>query len=306
MTAWLFPGQGSQRPGMASNLEACRELLPVASSILEADLESLCTRDKVERWPVNLIQPAIYVTSVGALAAAEAHGIDADAVAGHSLGEFAALVACGVLDFEEGIHLVAARGKAMASAARDRPGGMVAVIGLDPPSVQDICEDLGDLWVANFNSPSQTVISGKEKSLAKAARLLLEAGALRVIRLDVPVPAHTPLMEPAAARMAEALEQVELKPPRRRFYSVVDGRQHDDPQEIGRLLIEAITSPVRFGDTIANMHADGVALFVEVGPGRALRGLVRQGIPDAAVAGIGRDQDAEALASSEMSAGVSP
>jgi [acyl-carrier-protein] S-malonyltransferase len=306
VNAWLFPGQGSQRPGMASDLEACRDLFPVAHSILGADLEALCTRDKVDRWPVHLIQPAIFTTSVGALVAAEVHGLEADAVAGHSLGEFAALVACGVVDFEDGLHLVDVRGKAMASAARDRPGGMVAVIGLDPLSVQEVCEDIGELWVANFNSPSQTVISGKEKSLARAARMLLEAGALRVIRLEVPVPAHTPLMEPAAAKMAEALGRVELKPPRRRFYSVVDGGRHDDPREIGNLIVEAITSPVRFGDTVANMHADGVRLFVEVGPGRALRGLVRQGVSDASVAGIGRDQDAQALAEAEISAGVSP
>lgn len=304
MIAWIFPGQGSQKASMAAGIEGCRDLFNSAQPIIGTNLERLCTTDTDPTWTPEIVQQALYITSVGAARAALDYNIRPQAVAGHSLGEFPALVAAGSLSFEDGARLVDVRGKAMASAGRRNPGGMAAVIGLDPAIIEEICANEGDVWVANFNSPKQTVISGKDRSLASAAEKCLQAGATRVIRLQVPVPSHTPLMDEARVEFEAALDTVSLTEPACPVYCGADGLAHTDPDEIGRLVAQAITSPVRFVDTIQAMRSSGVETFVECGPGKVLRGLVRQIDAEAKLAAVGNDEEAAAFQESVV--GSSP
>lgn len=295
MIAWIFPGQGSQKKSMAAGIEGCKDLFNTAKTIIGADLAKLCTTDADPTWTPEIVQQALYITAVGAARAALDRNIRPQAVAGHSLGEFPALVAAGSLSFEDGARLVDVRGKAMATAGRRNPGGMAAVIGLDPAVIEEICVNEGDVWVANFNSPKQTVISGKDRSLASAAEKCLQAGATRVIRLQVPVPSHSPLMQDARAEFEAALDTVDLNEPACPVYCGADGQAHTDPKEIGHLVAQAITSPVRFVDTIQAMRSGGVETFVECGPGKVLRGLVRQIDAEAKLAAVGNDDEAAEL-----------
>lgn len=296
MIAWMFPGQGSQREGMAGGLAACRELFGVARPILGPGLERICTMVPNSTWPAALLQPALFTTCVGAARAALDRGLRPDAVVGHSLGEYAALVAAGALAFDDGLELVSLRGRAMEAAARRSPGGMAAVIGLEPERIEEICTEIGDVWVANRNTPKQTVISGKDEPLARAAELCRQAGAMRVIRLEVPIAGHSPLMESAAREVESAIGGAGLRPPEFPLYSVVDARPHTEPEEIRTLLVAGITSPVRFADTVAAMNGDGIDTFVEVGPGRVLTGLVRQTLTGVEFASVSSDDEADALA----------
>jgi [acyl-carrier-protein] S-malonyltransferase len=214
---------------------------------------------------------------------------------GHSLGEYAALTAAGALAYEDGLRLVSLRGKAMLNAARRNPGGMAAVIGLDTAAIKAICEAIDGAWVANLNTPSQTVISGTDEALAQAAEACKEAGAKRVVRLEVPIPGHCPLMEPAALEVEALLADVQVKEPVCPFYSCVDCSPHTDPAEIKSLLVAAMTSSVRFFETLAAMQADGVTSLVEVGPARVLCGLARTSMPDLAATSVGTDAEAEAF-----------
>jgi [acyl-carrier-protein] S-malonyltransferase len=298
MIGWMFPGQGSQRAGMANGIQACKELFEVGRSKLGTDLEKLCTSDSNPTWPPDLLQPALYTTCVGVGRTMLANGLEPQALIGHSLGEFAALATAGSVTFEDGLRLVAIRGKAMAAAGRSKPGGMAAVIGLDAGTIDEICREAGEVWVANLNSPTQTVISGKDGPLAQAAERCRHAGASRVVRLDVPIAGHCPLMESAAEQVEAELSTISVGNPRWPIYFGADGRPHTDPQEIKTLLVEAITSRVRFVEAVLNMRQDGVKLFVETGPGRVLRGLLRQIIPDAQLAGVAGDDQTGELAES--------
>lgn len=296
MIAWMYPGQGSQRAAMASELSPCAELLEVAGRLIGANLKRICTTSGITDWPPDLLQPAIYVTSVGASEALKQRGLSPGAVVGHSLGEFAGLVAGGSIDFEDGLRLVATRGRAMVQVSRRSPGGMAAVIGLEPSLIEEICAATGDVWVANFNTPKQTVISGREEPLAQAAEECRRQGADRVVRLNVPVAAHTPLMEPAAEALAAEFEGLTVRPPISPYWSPVDARAHTDPDEIKELLVRAVTVAVRFAATITAMNEQGSDGFVEVGPARVLTGLVRQVLPGVRMASVGTDAEAEALA----------
>jgi [acyl-carrier-protein] S-malonyltransferase len=281
---------------MAAALGACERLLEATEPAFGPQLKRLCYSAAKTSWPSHLLQPAIFVTSVGAATSVEAHGFRPDAAVGHSLGEFAALVAAGSLSFEDALMLVGVRGREMGNAGQRKPGGMAAVLMLDTATVAEICEAIDGVWVANFNSDSQTVVSGTDDALTEAAEKCLSAGARRVVRLDVPIAAHTPLMAPAAEALGEAIKDVEIQRPSCRFYSPVDARSHEEPDEIRRLLVSGITSPVRFSETLKEMSAAGVADFVEVGPGNVLRGLVKQNLPEARIAGVSSDEEAEALA----------
>jgi [acyl-carrier-protein] S-malonyltransferase len=295
---WMFPGQGSQRAGMANDVEACGDLFEVARSILRTDLEKLCTTDTNPTWPPDILQPALYTTCVGIARSMLANGLEPHALVGHSLGEFPALAVAGSLTFEDGLRLMALRGRAMAQAGRSHPGGMAAVIGLDLPTIEEICNEAGEVWVANLNSPSQTVISGKDRPLAQAAEQCRHAGATRVVRLNVPIAGHCPLMSSAAKQVEEGLSKTSMREPKWPIYLCADGRPHTDPQEIKKLLVEVITSRVRFVEAVENMRHDGVRVFVETGPGRVLRGLVRQIAPEAELAGVAGDEQAIELARS--------
>lgn len=298
MIAWMFPGQGSQKAGMALELEKAPELFRASRKAMSRDLERLCTTDPDPAWAPDVLQPALFVTEVAIGRKMQALGLEPQAVVGHSLGEFPALVIAGALEFDEALRLVALRGKAMADAGRRNEGGMAAVIGLDPEVIAGICAEEDDVWVSNYNSPTQTVISGRDRGLAEAARRCKEAGAARVVRIKVPVAAHCPLMEPARERFAEALEEVAMVEPPCPVYCDADGAAHTDPSDIKKLLVEAITAPVRFTDAVRQMRADGFQTFVETGPGKVLRGLVRQIDAEARLEGVSNDEEAIAFAES--------
>jgi len=307
MTGWMFPGQGSQRPGMAAGLGACGELFEVAGRLLDADLARLCTvvpdaGPKGGSFPADLLQPALYVTCTGASRALSERGLCPDAVVGHSLGEYAALTAAGALAFEDGLRLVARRGRAMLAAARRNPGGMAAVIGLPAAEVERVCEGIPQVWAANLNAPMQTVISGADEALSLAAAACKEAGAKRVVRLEVPIAGHCPMMEPAAIEVEALLAEIPLSEPACPFYSGVDGEAHTDPEEIKGLLVTAMTSPVRFFETLGSMQAAGIASLVEVGPARVLCGLTRHSLPEMPTASVGSDAEADTFALAELGA----
>lgn len=295
MIAWMFPGQGSQKAGMGLDIAGASELFKASRSVVSRDLERLCTIDLDPAWAPDVLQPAMFVTEVAIGRKMQALGLEPGAVVGHSLGEFPALVIAGALEFDEALRLVALRGKAMADAGRRNEGGMAAVIGLDPEKIGEICAAEGDVWVSNYNSPKQTVISGRDRGLAEAAKKCMEAGAMRVIRIKVPVAAHCPLMQPARDTFEAALAEVAMVQPACPVYCDADGKAHTEPDEIKALLVEAITAPVRFTDAVRRMRDDGFTTFVETGPGKVLRGLVRQIDAAAELEGVSNDEEAISL-----------
>lgn len=304
MTAWMFPGQGSQTENMFAGLSEVETLLAGSTRILEADLPRT-TKAPVASLPPALIQPAIFAASVAAGLRARRADLSPTALVGHSLGEYAALTTAGALDFEDALTLVAARGRAMAEAGRINGGGMAAVIGLTSDRVQEVCDEIEDVWVANLNSHAQTVISGKEQPLAVAAQQLLTIGARRVLRLRVPMAAHCPLMAPARDALRTLMSEVSFRSPGVTFYSPVDAGVHKDPDDIRDLLLQGMVSPVRFADTIDAMLAAGFSDFVEIGPGKVLQGLVSSISTDTTVAGIASDDDADRVLGL-LAAGASP
>ncbi len=297
MNAWMFPGQGSQKAGMGLDIAGASELFKAGSSVVGRDLERLCTVDPDPAWAPDVLQPALFVTEVAIGRKMQSLGVQPDAVVGHSLGEFPALVVAGALEFDEALRLVALRGKAMADAGRRNEGGMAAVIGLDPEKISEICAAEGDVWVSNYNSPKQTVISGRDRGLAEAAGRCMDAGAMRVVRIKVPVAAHCPLMQPARDTFEKALAEVTMVRPACPVYCDADGRAHTDPAQIKALLVEAITAPVRFTDAVRRMRDDGFSTFIEAGPGKVLRGLVRQIDAGAELDGVSNDEEATSLIS---------
>ncbi len=293
----MFPGQGSQKPGMGLDIEGASDLFKASRSVVNRDLERLCTTDPDPAWAPDVLQPAMFVTEVAIGRKMQSLGFQPEAVIGHSLGEFPALVIAGALEFEEALRLVALRGKAMAEAGRANEGGMAAVIGLDPHTIAGICAGEGDVWVSNYNSPKQTVISGKDRGLAAAAKRCMEAGATRVIRIKVPVAAHCPLMQPARETFEEALSEVTMAAPSCPVYCDADGRAHTNPKQIKSLLVEAITAPVCFTEAVRRMRDDGFSTFIETGPGKVLRSLVRQIDAEAKLIGVSNDEEATSLIS---------
>ena len=306
MIGWIFPGQGSQHVGMGAGLgsAAARDVFATASDVLGWDVLRVARAGPSERLDATEVtQPAILAVSVAAARTLEGLGLRPDAVAGHSVGEFAALVAAGSLGFEDALRAVAARAEAMRRASRAHPGSMAAVVGLPASRVVDLCAEAEGVVVpANLNGPEQVVVSGDHDAIADlAARARAEGG--RVIRLKVSVPAHSPLMAPARDALATALADVRWSPPRVPFFSGASGRRHDRADEVEGLLVRGVTEPVRWADAVASMHGGGVDVFVEVGPGAVLSGLVRRIRPDVETAQVGDDAEAEALASRFVSIG---
>jgi [acyl-carrier-protein] S-malonyltransferase len=301
----MFPGQGSQRSAMAEPFGAAPELFSVARDVLPFDLEPACTTDPKPAWTTDRLQPAMFITCVAAARALEARDQRPDALVGHSLGEIAALVAGGAMAFGDALALVAVRGRAMNAAGRRQPGGIAAVLGLDLDVIERICAEVraettsegsqGGVWPANLNSPGQIAISGRDDALARAAERCKSAGAGRVVRLDVPIPVHSPLMAPAADEVRAVLDTIEVRPPSCPLYSVVDAKPHTDPDEIRELLIEGVVSPVRFWEAVQAAHADGAERFVEVGPGTVLSGLVRRTVSGVEITSVASDEDADRL-----------
>ena len=281
MKAYVFPGQGAQYIGMGKDLfdssAAAREMFDKANGILKFNITDIMfdgTEEELRQTKVT--QPAIFLHSV-ILTRVLGDTFQPDMVAGHSLGEFSALVANKVLSFEDGLKLVSKRAQAMQKACEVEPSTMAAVIGMEDAAVEEILKNIDEIVVpANYNSPGQLVISGSMKGIEVAIKSLQEAGAKRVIPLKVGGAFHSPLMEPAGDELAEAIKTTKFNKGVCPIYQNVTGQSVTDPEIIKKNLIAQLTSPVRWTQTAKNMIADGANEFVEVGPGAVLQGLVKK------------------------------
>ncbi|MFW6202769.1 MAG: ACP S-malonyltransferase [Marinilabilia sp.] len=281
MKAYVFPGQGAQYVGMGKdvydNEPMAKELFENANEILGFRITDLMfngTDEDLKQTKVT--QPAIFLHSV-ILSKTMGHAFQPDMTAGHSLGEFSALVAAGALSFEDGLKLVYQRAMAMQKACEIKPSTMAAIVGLDDQTVEETCHVIEDVVVAaNYNCPGQIVISGSFEGIDKAREMLTEKGAKRALKLPVGGAFHSPLMEPARAELAEAIENTKLEIPVCPVYQNVDAKPQTDPTNIKANLNAQLTAPVRWTQTIQNMIADGADHFIEIGPGKVLQGLIKQ------------------------------
>ncbi|KAA8485525.1 ACP S-malonyltransferase [Arcticibacter tournemirensis] len=280
MKAYIFPGQGSQFPGMGKDLyedPKSKELFEKANEVLGFRITDIMfdgTEEELKQ--TNVTQPAIFLHSV-ILARSLGGYFEPDMVAGHSLGEFSALVAAGALTFEDGLRLVSARANAMQRACEIQPSTMAAILGLDDYTVEEVCQMVSEIVVpANYNCPGQLVISGSIEGVDKACILLTERGAKRALKLNVSGAFHSPLMEAARVELENAIHATEVKPPICPIYQNIDAKPHTDPEIIKQNLIAQLTGPVRWTQTVKRMLEDGATSFTEVGPGNVLQGLVKK------------------------------
>lgn len=280
MKAFVFPGQGSQFPGMGADLfntnSAAAELFNRANDILEFNITNIMfngTPDELKQTKVT--QPAVFLHSV--ILASTIENFKPDMVAGHSLGEFSALVANKTLSFNDGLKLVSQRARAMQKACEVEPSTMAAVLGLDDNVVETICyETDGVVVAANYNCPGQLVISGSIKAINDACAKLTEAGARRALILPVGGAFHSPLMEPARVELEAAIAATKFSQPICPVYQNVTANAVSDPNEIKKNLISQLTSPVRWTQTVKQMIANSATSFTEIGPGKVLQGLVKK------------------------------
>ncbi len=280
MKAYVFPGQGAQYPGMGKDLyensAEAKTLFEKANEILGFRITDIMFEGDVEDLKqTKVTQPAIFLHSV--LLAMTIKDFTPDMVAGHSLGEFSALVANGTLTFEDGLRLVYARALAMQKACEIKPSTMAAIVGLDDDIVEEVCESVEDIVVpANYNCPGQLVISGSEPGIDKACQILSEKGAKRALKLVVGGAFHSPFMEPAREELAAAIEATEFNSPVCPVYQNVNAQAVFNPDDIKKNLIAQLTAPVKWTQIVQNMINDGATSFTEIGPGKVLQGLVKK------------------------------
>jgi [acyl-carrier-protein] S-malonyltransferase len=278
MKAYVFPGQGAQFPGMGKDLyensPLAKELFDKANEILGFKITDIMfegSADDLKQTKVT--QPAIFLHSV--ILAKTLENFQPEMVAGHSLGEFSALVANGALTFEDGLKLVSQRAIAMQKACEAEPSTMAAIVGLEDQAVEEVCASIDEVVVpANYNCPGQLVISGSIAGIDKACEMLTAKGAKRALKLPVGGAFHSPLMEPAREELAAAIKATTFSQPICPIYQNVNAKPVSDPAEIRENLIAQLTAPVRWTQTAQNMIADGATSFTEIGPGKVLQGLI--------------------------------
>jgi len=273
--AYIFPGQGAQFPGMAQELyPAHKELMEQANTLLGFRITDIMFGENEDDLKATRVtQPAIFIHSTILAMAQEQKP---DMVAGHSLGEFSALVAAGALSFEDGLKLVSLRAQAMQKCCEKTPGAMAAIIKLPDNVIEEICAGIPGVVPANYNSPGQVVISGEDAGIEEACIKFKEAGAKRALKLAVSGAFHSPLMEPAREELAKAIEDTPIRAPFCPIYQNVSALPTTDPMVIKDNLLKQLTSPVRWTQSVQNMIADGATKFVELGPGTVLQGLVKR------------------------------
>ncbi len=280
--AYVFPGQGAQAVGMGKdlydNVPAAKELFEKANEILGFRITDIMFAGMPEELKqTKVTQPAVFLHSV---IMAKALGVEPDAVAGHSLGEFSALVVAGALSFEDGLKLVSKRAQAMQAACEAQPGTMAAILGVDDKTVEEICASTeGVVVAANYNCPGQLVISGAVEAVDAACEKAKAAGARRALRLPVGGAFHSPLMEPAKQELEKAINDAPFQTPTCPIYQNVDAKPYSDPAAIKANLIAQLTAPVRWTYIVQNMLTDGVTEFTELGPGNVLQGLIKKWMP---------------------------
>lgn len=303
-TALLFPGQGSQRVGMgrdmAREFEAARRVFEEADDALGASISALCFEGpESELVRTENTQPAILTCSIAALRALEAErGPIGDIAAGHSLGEWSALVAVGALGLADAVRLVRLRGQAMQEAVPEGQGGMAAIIGLGPAEVEALCRDVAEgevLSPANFNGAGQIVVSGHAAAVDRAVAAAKGHGAQRAVKLQVSAPFHSPLMQPAAERVREALAEVAVGALRAPVVSNVEAAPNRDAGRVAELLIAQVTSPVRWEESVVRLADEGVTRALEIGNGTVLRNMVRRIDKRIAVTSVGEPQELRGL-----------
>lgn len=277
--AFVFPGQGAQFSGMGKDLYEnsveARDMFEKANEVLGFRITDIMFGGSAEELKqTNVTQPAVFLHSV---ILASTLSIQPDAVAGHSLGEFSALVAAGVLSFEDGLRLVAKRATAMHKACEAHPGTMAAILALPDQTIEQICDSIeGVVVAANYNCPGQLVISGAAEAVNEACTKLKEAGARRALVLPVGGAFHSPLMEPARQELEAAIAEATFNAPVCPVYQNVDAKPYTDPEQIKQNLIAQLTSPVRWTQIVLNMIEDGFTDFTELGPGNVLQGLIKK------------------------------
>jgi [acyl-carrier-protein] S-malonyltransferase len=278
--AFCFPGQGSQDVGMGREMAgAFPEAQAVYEDAAEAvgfDIARICFEGPIEELTrTEIQQPALVTTSLACLRAVETRGISADVVVGHSVGEYSALGAAGALPDREAVALVRERGEATAAAAAEHPGAMAAIIGLEDSVVEELCRLIENVWPANYNCPGQLVVSGERGAVDRLVEEAAERGARKTVKLRVGGAFHSPLVASAAERLRPAVEALSWKEPSPPFMSTVSA-QIESADRLGELLVQQLTAPVRFTQAVATLVQEGVDMFVEIGPGQVLSGLVRR------------------------------